>query len=194
MKKADIDKIKQFVTQPTVKYRVPWARQAEVFQASWVFIGTTNKEEFLKDTTGNRRFAPIKIKGRKVENVVKWCKDNRNQLWAEAVAIVKNGWDEGKETWHVNKRFWEDIAVQQDAAMEHDPWFDAVNELGTMMLRKHPEGIHRKLADIATETGIVVRNRTDELHLASVLRRAGWERKLIRIGSDRAARWCLSGF
>ena len=41
------------------KYRIPYERRADTFYRQCVFAGTTNKDDFLQDETGNRRFLII---------------------------------------------------------------------------------------------------------------------------------------
>ena len=59
-KKAEVTRIKQVISSPHDYYRVPYGRDAQVYPRMCVFVGTTNEREYLKDTTGARRFWPIK--------------------------------------------------------------------------------------------------------------------------------------
>ena len=64
--KADSNRLKQFLGQKTDKYRAPYERREEEHPRHCVFFGTTNDDEFLRDSTGNRRYWPIE--DRKMEN------------------------------------------------------------------------------------------------------------------------------
>ena len=57
----DIEAIKAFITRQYDKYRPPYARLTETIPRQSIFIGTTNDSEFLKDSTGNRRYLPVAI-------------------------------------------------------------------------------------------------------------------------------------
>lgn len=89
---ATIEEIKKFITKTIDHYRKPYARVPEDIKRQCIFVGTTNKSEFLKDETGNRRFYPIDI------NVIKATKsiwndltsDYVNQVWAEAMQRYLN--------------------------------------------------------------------------------------------------------
>lgn len=67
-----------------------------------VFVGTTNEEAFLHDTTGNRRFWPVAIHRADDE----WVRSRRDQLLAEAVAAYKAG-----EAWHFQREVEVEIAA-----------------------------------------------------------------------------------
>lgn len=49
--KADSNRLKQFLGQKTDKYRAPYERREEEHPRHCVFFGTTNDDEFLRDST-----------------------------------------------------------------------------------------------------------------------------------------------
>lgn len=63
--KADSNRLKQFLGQKTDKYRAPYERREEEHPRHCVFFGTTNDDEFLRDSTGNRRYWPIEVRKNK---------------------------------------------------------------------------------------------------------------------------------
>ena len=63
-----------------------------------VLVGTTNSSNFLNDPTGDRRFWVLEIpEEHKID--VAWVKANRDQLWAEAIAL----YNKGEEWWLTDK-------------------------------------------------------------------------------------------
>ncbi|MBQ1490794.1 MAG: hypothetical protein IIZ39_02440, partial [Blautia sp.] len=60
MRKADLEKVKSFITRQDDKYRAAFARRVTSHPRQCIFFGTTNAENgFLRDVTGNRRFWPV---------------------------------------------------------------------------------------------------------------------------------------
>jgi putative DNA primase/helicase len=79
-RKAEIETIKQFFSAQEDRVRLAYRRNEETFERQCVFMGSTNKDEYLKDDTGNRRFWPIKCtKSLDQEKL----KRNRMMIWAE---------------------------------------------------------------------------------------------------------------
>lgn len=93
LKRAEIEAVKHFITKREDKYRVAYGRKIENFPRQCVFFATTNKIDFLKDSTGNRRFWPVDVHTQLPEKDV--FKDLNvhevSQIWAEAVEIYKAG-------------------------------------------------------------------------------------------------------
>jgi predicted P-loop ATPase len=58
-KKSELNALKQFLTAPKDKFRLPYAREAITRKRRCSFCGTTNNLEFLADLTGNRRYAVL---------------------------------------------------------------------------------------------------------------------------------------
>lgn len=59
-KASDVETIKAFISRQCEDYRQPYSIFSEMHPRQCIFIGTTNKTQFLpEDKTGNRRFFPI---------------------------------------------------------------------------------------------------------------------------------------
>ena len=64
MKKADIDKVKAFISRQDDKYRASFGRRVTPHPRQCIFFGTTNSQNgYLRDITGNRRFWTVKTPG-----------------------------------------------------------------------------------------------------------------------------------
>lgn len=93
MARAEIERIKGFVAAQVDRYRQAYGRRVENYPRQCVFFGTTNRSDFLRDQTGNRRFWPVEIgvceATRDVFNDL--TKYEIDQIWAEALHFYKNG-------------------------------------------------------------------------------------------------------
>lgn len=86
MRKNEIELVKGFVTRTIDKVRPPYGRRVMEVPRQCVFFGTTNHDEYLQDSTGNRRFKPVKVGQLDFESLAR----DRDQLWAEARFIYLN--------------------------------------------------------------------------------------------------------
>ena len=81
LSKKEIEQVKSMVTRTTDIARMAYDRSTSSFPRHFVFMGTTNAEQYLNDRTGNRRFWPVKVKMIDLKALA----NDRDQLWAEAV-------------------------------------------------------------------------------------------------------------
>lgn len=76
----ELESIKAFITRTHENWVPKYREFATSFPRRLVFIGTTNKDEFLADETGNRRWLPVRTGRADIDAV----KRDHAQLWAEA--------------------------------------------------------------------------------------------------------------
>ena len=92
MKKADIDKVKAFISRQDDKYRASFGRRVTPHPRQCVFFGTTNSENgYLRDITGNRRFWNVKVTGQGKYKPWDMTNEVVQQIWAEVAEITKAG-------------------------------------------------------------------------------------------------------
>jgi predicted P-loop ATPase len=89
VRKADSEKTKGWLTRGADRYRVPYGRLANDFPRQCIFCGSTNETEYLADATGARRYWPVEVSGQSVN--VQALREERDQLWAEAIARYRAG-------------------------------------------------------------------------------------------------------
>lgn len=85
MKKADIEKVKAFVSTTDDKYRPSYGKTVESHPRQCIIIASVNGERgYLRDITGNRRFWIVKC--HRKEQIKNWnfSEHDRAQIWAEA--------------------------------------------------------------------------------------------------------------
>ena len=92
MKKADVEKVKAFLSTSDDKYRPSYGKTVESHPRQCIIIASVNGERgYLRDITGNRRFWIVKV--HQEEQVKKWkfTPEERDQIWAEAKTIYESG-------------------------------------------------------------------------------------------------------
>lgn len=86
----NIENFKNLVTTRVDETRLAYDRLPSKLARRFVLIGTTNRNQFLVDSTGNRRFVPIEI-GNGFRIPWKQLIDERDSLWSAAVRDWKAG-------------------------------------------------------------------------------------------------------
>jgi hypothetical protein len=76
--------IKRFASMRKDTFRPPYGRRPRCFPRGFVNVATTNKNDFLRDETGNRRWHILEIGKADPDIRMKTLEDWRDQLWAEA--------------------------------------------------------------------------------------------------------------
>jgi len=92
LKKAEVETLRSFLSRQNDIYRASFGRRATPHLRQCVFFGTTNAEKgYLRDTTGNRRFWPIKTPGNGRKQSWQLTQEEVFQIWAETLIYVKAG-------------------------------------------------------------------------------------------------------
>lgn len=114
MRRADVGRIKAFMSRPTDRFRPPYGKHPIPCPRQCVFAGSVNHLAYLRDETGGRRFWPAtctSIDIRKLEQA-------RDQLWAEANYRFEAG-----DTWWLDSiELNEESAIEQAQRYQGDPW------------------------------------------------------------------------
>lgn len=83
--RSDVQSIKAFISRQTDKVRLAYEARAMEFPRQCILIGSTNDKEYLRDSTGGRRFFPMECHVENIDNAA--LRQNVDQLWAEAHAV-----------------------------------------------------------------------------------------------------------
>ena len=117
-KSKEVEAVKSYITKLVDRYRRPFDRRTTDHKRQCVFIGTTNKEQFLTDKTGNRRWYPVKVNSSGYD-----LHDNKNaiqadilQAWAEAKYL----YDKGELQPYADRNLLAEIRERQELAVEDD--------------------------------------------------------------------------
>lgn len=154
MKKADIDKVKAFISRQDDKYRASFGRRVTPHPRQCVFFGTTNSENgYLRDITGNRRFWNVKVPGGSDLKPWDLTKEVVDQIWAEVLCLVKKG-----EKLYLDADVEAMARIEQNAAMEQDEREGFVREYLDMLLPANWDSLDiYKRQDYVRDTGDVTR-------------------------------------
>jgi len=117
-KAKESEAVKAYITRLEDIYRAPYERRISKLKRQCIFIGTTNKEQFLTDKTGNRRFYPVRINqsGYDLFSHKKEIKADILQCWAEA----KFKFDKNEMPAFANRNIIDEIKKRQSDATEDD--------------------------------------------------------------------------
>ena len=92
MRKAEAETIKLYISKQADRFRPAYGRRIQEFPRQCIFIGTTNETQFLRDTTGNRRFWVVDTPNTPALDM--WSDltpEVIGQIWAEAVTLFRKG-------------------------------------------------------------------------------------------------------
>lgn len=117
-KSKEVEAVKSYIAKQYDKYRRPFDKRVSEIPRQCIFIGTTNKEQFLTDKTGNRRFYPLKVysDGRDLYAHQSEVKADILQCWAEA----KHFYNKSFMTPCADVKLLTDIKKRQSEALEDD--------------------------------------------------------------------------
>ena len=92
LRKAEVETLRSFLSRQNDIYRASFGKRTTPHPRQCVFFGTTNAESgYLRDTTGNRRFWPVKTLGGGSKCSWDITREEVLQIWAEVMHYVKAG-------------------------------------------------------------------------------------------------------
>lgn len=162
LSRAEAHTLKAFISRKVEIYRPPYGRLEVREPRQTVFVGTTNKTNYLKDETGGRRFWPIRCGTINIAAL----QDDRDQLFAEAMELYRAG-----RHWWPDKAFEQKhIVPQQSQRYESDVWEENIHA---------PEKTQVTIGQVAREAiGLETPRigRADQNRIAAALEQLGWHR------------------
>lgn len=122
LERTAVEGVKAWLSQQTDDYRPPYGRHPIKVPRRSILAGTVNPAGmgYLRDPTGARRFWPVYVSG---DVDIDGIDRDREQLWAEAVAMYR----QGAQWWLTDE---EEVAarVEQEKRYARDPWADQIDE------------------------------------------------------------------
>jgi putative DNA primase/helicase len=168
--KADVTRVKAIVSRQVDTYRESYGRHSKDHPRRCIFVGTTNKDDWNRDSTGARRFWPITCTDIDVDSI---C-SNREQLFAEAVYRFKAG-----ETW------WNTPAVETEAEQSRryseDVWIhDIETYIGAL-----PRVTVREILVDCLKFDLAKISKPDQNRVIECLRRLRWRKSDKKVRTDK---------
>ena len=117
MRKAEAEIIKLFISKQTDRFRPAYGRRTQEFPRQCIFIATTNEMQFLRDTTGNRRFWVVDTPNEPTLDI--WddlTADTVRNIWGEAMELYKAG-----EPLYLSKKLEKKAREVQETYEEENP-------------------------------------------------------------------------
>jgi predicted P-loop ATPase len=167
MSRAEATLLKAFITRTTERYRPSYGRKEVIEPRQCVFVGTTNRDTYLRDESGGRRFWPVKAGTIDVDALA----HDRDQLFAEAVVRFRN-----RVRWWPDKDFERDhIMPQQAARYEADVWEE---NIATYLSNKKDARV--TVGQVARE-GLGIETlkigTAEQRRIAAAMEQIGWRRE-----------------
>lgn len=161
--KAEVETIKAFLSRRIDRFRPPYGRGFILQPRQGLFIGTTNRSDWLSDETGNRRFWPVQCATADPQ----WVAVNRDQLWAEAAAREATG----EAIWLDTADLQAEASIEQEKRLEDDVWLP---EVRTFLSGK----LTAQIGDVLTGIGVPRQNqdKRTQMRIARIMRAVSWVR------------------
>lgn len=181
----EAETVKAFLSRQTDRVRPLYINLYKEMPRQGVFVGSTNAKEWLRDSTGNRRFWPVSATHARF----KWIEEFRDQLWAEAVQREMRGPDDPLGSIHLDDALQRQAAKEQQAErLEQDIWTDRVRaycsgrpHVQISELVSSPDGLN-----MPTDR----QNRATQMRVGKILDGMGWTSRRRRIGSAKTPTRC----
>lgn len=175
------ENVKAYLSRQSERFRKPYERRSTDTPRTCIFLGTTNRDQFLSDPTGNRRWFPVKCNsnGRQLYDNEAEIRAYIRQAWAEMLAAFKSDDELARPT--ASPELEAAIKAQQATAETEEPWAGLIDEYARSKegLREKPtfpiielwnEAINYGWAKASAKCDPVTSNK-----IAGLLRKMGWE-------------------
>lgn len=182
VRKQDRDRVTALITTQEDTVRLSYAKFATQHKRRCIFVGTINPTDdgYLTDMTGNRRYLPVTVGDINLQAI----KDDRDQLWAEAVHRYKAG-----ERWWLDTETERQIASEVTAArLQTHPW----DEILDIKLKYQDQTTIMDAFNIL-EIPKHMQKHADLINMGNCLRRIGFEKRDKRVDGKMIKVWIRAG-
>ena len=168
LNKRDENELKNLITCPMVKYRMPYDKYVEEHPHLASFVASVNGNDFLTDPTGSRRFLPFEVLSIDINKAKAISMDT---VYTEAKALLKSGF-----------RYWfdDDEIAELYKASEDFQVQTAEMELLLRCFEKptedNPNCTYMTTTEIITYLGYYTHHPLSLKHMGEALKRSGFEK------------------
>jgi hypothetical protein len=182
----DGEAIKAWISRRTEEWVPKYKENAFRFERRLLLFGTGNREGFLDDETGERRWLPMVVGQVDVAAVAAV----RDQLWAEGAGRYRANGVEWQDAYRLGREVHKRFKVG-------DPWLELVQDWLARDEMDQADGAGRgarpvRLLDVLVSAiGMKPEriSRREELRVARVLTLLGYERRATRVDGGWGKRW-----
>ena len=162
--RAESSRAKAFFSSPADTFVPKYIARAVRVPRQCVFAGTVNHGTYLRDSTGNRRYWPVRIFRGQIDEL----RADRDQLWAEAVHLYNEG-----VRWWVEPDEQALFSTGQELRYVGDAYADRIAEWA---VGKSEFTMEQVLSD-ALKLDVSKWTRAEQTRVGEVLQELGWERR-----------------
>lgn len=182
LNKAEATRAKAFFGSETDRYRASYGSQVKEWPRQCVICGTTNQDAYLKDSTGGRRYWPVR--GGRVD--LEKLASDRDQLWAEALHYYREG-----VPWWVTSQEARIFRIEQEERYNADAWESLISDwLEIKLGAGGDQEVFITMADVfkhALEMEKAHMRPPEQQRVGNIMQRLGWRRR--RRGTKSARSW-----
>lgn len=128
LKKERLDALKQYITQENDLIRKPYARTMERTPRTTAFYGTVNDVQFLKDSTGERRYWVIALRDIDLEALSDFKEKRLIELWGYVMHIAFDVKErhyltyEERQKLEINNRVFKKVTEEERLLLDSLEW------------------------------------------------------------------------
>ena len=168
LNKRDENELKNLITCPMVKYRMPYDKYVEEHPHLASFVASVNGNDFLTDPTGSRRFLPFEVLSIDIERAKAISMD---KVYTEAKALLRSGF-----------RYWFDDDEIAELYRESEDFQVQTAEMELLLrcfekpTEDNPNCTYMTTTEIITYLGYYTHHPLSLKHMGEALKRAGFEK------------------
>ena len=168
--------------------RVPYGRSVEEFPRKCIIVGSTNKDNFLVDDTGSRRFHVIPVEATASSMInTNGLEMERDSIWAAAIKSYRN-----KEPHYLTHTQENLIALENLAYLVESPWTHPIHSWLTDPSNYSKTITCELLLTEAVEKSTDKQTKSDVMTVSSILKSLGYEKKRKRVDGQLKWTWIKS--